>query len=79
MQANNRFYKHTVLVILGLLVAHMVCFIASVVLIESQKQYIEEVVDAGSAVITLHRMCLDCRWVLGLLAPFSISEYVVCI
>eukprot|EP00878_Enallax_costatus_P031470 GHUV01034416.1.p1 GENE.GHUV01034416.1~~GHUV01034416.1.p1 ORF type:complete len:452 (+),score=95.23 GHUV01034416.1:594-1949(+) len=60
-KANTRFYKHTVLVILGLLIAHMACFIASVALIDGQKQYIEEVVDAGSAVITLHRMALDCR------------------
>lgn len=61
LQPSNRFYKHTVLVIAGLLCAHLACFIASVVLIDAQRQYIDEVVDAGSAVITMHRMAIDCR------------------
>jgi hypothetical protein len=62
-QASSRFYKQACLIILGLLVAHTACFIASVTLINAQDQYIQEVDDAGAAVITLHRMAIDCRWV----------------
>jgi hypothetical protein len=42
-------------------VAHTACFIVSVSLISAQSQYITEVDDAGNAVITLHRMAIDCR------------------
>lgn len=61
-QASTRFYRHTVLVIAGLLVAHIACFIASVVLIDSQQQYIDEVEHAGNAVIALHKMAIECRY-----------------
>ena len=35
----------------------------SVVLIDGQKLYIEEVDVAGDAVIALHRMIIDAKWV----------------
>ncbi|WIA17635.1 hypothetical protein OEZ85_014441 [Tetradesmus obliquus] len=60
-KAAARFYKHACLLTLGLFVAHTACFAASVSLINAQNQYIQEVDDAGAAVITLHRMAIDCR------------------
>lgn len=38
-----------------------VCFVTSVVMLERQKQYIDEVDDAGVACIAMHRLALDCR------------------
>jgi hypothetical protein len=57
----DRFYSHTVMVTVLVMVIHLACFIASVVLLESQKSFITEVDDAGSAVIAMHRMAIDCR------------------
>lgn len=56
-----RFYTHTVAVIALLVAAHLACFAASVVLLEAQKQYIDEVDDAGISCIAMHRMAIDCR------------------
>lgn len=48
--------------VLGLLLAaHLACFIASVVMLDAQKQYTDEVDDAGVACIAMHRMAIDCR------------------
>jgi hypothetical protein len=48
--------------VLGLLLAaHLACFIASVVMLDAQKQYIDEVDGAGVACIAMHRMAIDCR------------------
>jgi hypothetical protein len=61
LQYATRFYKHTVMVLGLLLAAHLACFIASVVMLDAQKQYIDEVDDAGVACIAMHRMAIDCR------------------
>jgi hypothetical protein len=50
-----------VAVIVLLLAAHLACFVASVVLLDAQRQYIEEVDSAGTACIAMHRMAIDCR------------------
>lgn len=50
--------------VIALLVAgHIACFVTSVVMLERQKQYIDEVDDAGVACIAMHRLALDCRCV----------------
>jgi len=59
-KAGARFKQHTVLLALGLIVAHLACFVASVVLIDNQRQYINEVDDAGNAVITMHQIATSC-------------------
>lgn len=48
-------------VILLLVAAHVGCFVASVVMLDKQKQYIDEVDDAGVACIAMHRLAIDCR------------------
>lgn len=63
LQHAMRFYSHTVAVIALLVAAHIACFVTSVVMLERQKQYIDEVDDAGIACIAMHRMAIDCRWV----------------
>lgn len=60
-QFATRFYSNTMLVILLLLAAHVGCFVASVVMLDKQKQYIDEVDDAGVACIAMHRLAIDCR------------------
>lgn len=60
-QSTLRFYSHTVAVIGLLLAAHIAFFATSVGLLDAQKQYIDEVDDAGVACIAMHRMALDCR------------------
>lgn len=63
VQSTTRFYSHTVAVIGLLALAHLACFVASVVMLDAQKQYINEVDDAGVACIAMHRMAIDCRCV----------------
>jgi hypothetical protein len=63
LQHAMRFYSHTVAVIALLVAAHIACFVTSVVMLERQKQYIDEVDDAGVACIAMHRMAIDCRCV----------------
>jgi len=63
VQSTTRFYSHTVAVIGLLALAHLACFVASVVMLDAQKQYINEVDDAGIACIAMHRMAIDCRCV----------------
>ena len=59
-QLTVRFYSQTLWIILLLAAAHLGCFIASVVMLDAQKQYIDEVDDAGVACIAMHRMAIDC-------------------
>lgn len=61
LQNTFRFYHHTVAVIALLAMAHLTCFVVSVVMLNAQKQYIDEVDDAGIACIAMHRMAIDCR------------------
>jgi hypothetical protein len=63
LQFATRFYSRTVAVIGLLVVAHLACFIASVVMLDAQKQFIDEVDDAGVSCIAMHRMAIDCRYV----------------
>eukprot|EP00775_Hariotina_reticulata_P007071 gene7071-7284_t len=61
LKTASRFQRHTVLMILGLLLAHIVCFAVSLVTINSQAQYMKEVDDAGDGVIAMHKIAIECR------------------
>eukprot|EP00879_Flechtneria_rotunda_P028986 GHRR01031235.1.p1 GENE.GHRR01031235.1~~GHRR01031235.1.p1 ORF type:complete len:764 (+),score=228.21 GHRR01031235.1:75-2366(+) len=60
-KASTRFHKHTLAIIVFLLVAHIGCFITSIAVISGEKTLIDEAVDAGTAIISMHRVAIDCR------------------
>lgn len=60
-QPTSRFYKHTLIVIILLVVVHVGCFVASSLLLDMEKRNIDEVDEAGLASIAMHRMVIDCR------------------
>lgn len=58
--AHSRFYRHAVLVVLGLMAAHLACFATSVVMIDNQRLFITEVDGANTALNYMHRSAIKC-------------------
>jgi len=61
LQTSASFQKQAVMLIIGLMLAHVVCFVVSLVTINSQAQYMKEVDDAGDGVMAMHKIAIECR------------------